>query len=175
MLGIMATFTTYGTWLRGDRRGWVDDGRILPPDPELEAADRQRLKHPSFRFDRRQLLEVGGIVGRAVATRLRAPVLALHVGTWHVHIVAGVQPAEIAELVKCAKDAVRFKLLPSRPIWTAGYDKRFCFDVPSLRRRVLYVERHNERNGGPPRPWDFITPLGVFLAATLRFETPAHD
>ena len=49
-LAIMLTMTTYGTWLRGDRRGWVDEGRILPPDPELESADRARLKHEPFLF-----------------------------------------------------------------------------------------------------------------------------
>jgi len=32
-LAIMVTSTTYGTWLRGDKRGWVDDGRILPSLP----------------------------------------------------------------------------------------------------------------------------------------------
>jgi hypothetical protein len=39
-LATMITMTTYGTWLRGDYRGWVDDGRILPPDPILEEAAR---------------------------------------------------------------------------------------------------------------------------------------
>ena len=39
-LATMLTMTTYSTWLRGDRRGWVDDGQIFPADPELESADR---------------------------------------------------------------------------------------------------------------------------------------
>jgi hypothetical protein len=51
-LATLITMTTYGTWLRGDRRGWVDDGKILPPDPILEAADRRRMKHPVYIFDR---------------------------------------------------------------------------------------------------------------------------
>ncbi len=38
---IMFTMTTYGTWLRGDRRGWVDDGIVFPADPDLNVADRQ--------------------------------------------------------------------------------------------------------------------------------------
>lgn len=159
----MITSTTYGTWLRGDRRGWVDDGQILPPDPQLETADRGRLKHPPFLFDRSQLLDVGRIIGHSLVTRLDAPILALHVGTWHFHLVVGVQPADVPEIVKCAKDAVRFKLLPSRPIWTADYDKRFCFDEAALRRRMRYVERHNEQHGWPARPWEFIVPLDDYL------------
>jgi len=50
-LAVLLTMTTYGTWLRGDRRGWVDHGRVLPPDPELQGADRRRMKHPPFLFD----------------------------------------------------------------------------------------------------------------------------
>ncbi len=91
LLGTMFTMTTYGTWLRGDRRGWVDDGRILPP-----------------------------------------------------------------EVVKCAKEAVRYGLRAGRPIWTADYDKRCCFSASALRGRIGYVERHNTAAGLAPRPWEFI-------------------
>jgi hypothetical protein len=165
-LGIMITSTTYGTWVRGDRRGWIDDGRLMPADLELEAADRRRLKHPPFLFERSQLRDVGHTIGTSLVTRMRVPVLALHVGAWHFHVVVGLQPEEAPTAAKCAKDAVRFKLRPSRPIWTADYDKRFCFDVAALERRVRYVERHNEAMGWPARPWDFITPLEEYLAGT---------
>jgi len=62
-LATMITATTYGTWLRGDQRGWVDEGRILPPDPQLERSDRQRMKHDPFYFERRQLFEIGEQIG----------------------------------------------------------------------------------------------------------------
>ncbi|WP_428308810.1 hypothetical protein [Lacipirellula sp.] len=157
-LGIMITATTYGTWLRGDRRGWIDDGKLMPPSPGLEDADRERMEHPPFVFGAEQLLEVGDLMGRSLVTRLAAPIFALHVGSWHFHVVIGVQPCDVPAAVKCGKDAVRFGLRPSRPIWTAGYDKRYCFDEASLRGRIRYVERHNKRAGLPPRPWPFITP-----------------
>jgi len=35
LLATMVTTTTYGTWLPGDVRGYVDDGVILPGDPTL--------------------------------------------------------------------------------------------------------------------------------------------
>jgi len=47
-LGTMFTITTYGTWLRGDYRGWIDDGKLMPPDPVLQAADGERMKHPPY-------------------------------------------------------------------------------------------------------------------------------
>ena len=156
-LGILITATTYGTWLRGDRRGWIDDGRLMPPCSGLEAADRLRMKHPPFLFASDRLGDVGRLMGQSLAARLAAPIHALHVGSWHFHLVVGVQPADLPAVVKCAKDAVRFGLRPSRPIWTGGYDKRYCFDEASLERRIRYVERHNERAGLPPRPWPFIT------------------
>jgi hypothetical protein len=34
----MITFTTYGTWLQGDERGYVKNGRILPGDETLKSA-----------------------------------------------------------------------------------------------------------------------------------------
>lgn len=88
-LATMITMTTYGTWLRGDRRGWVDNGEIFPPDPELESADRARMKHDTFLFPRDQLLEVGNFIGTSLTDRLQLPVFALTVGTWHAHIVIG--------------------------------------------------------------------------------------
>lgn len=155
-LAIMVTTTTYGTWLRGDRRGWVDDGRVLPPDPELEAVDAQRLKHPAYRFSEDQLLPIGRMIGDALVKRKSQHVLALTVAAWHVHLVVGATSTPIGEVVKCAKDAVRYGLRPGRPIWTTHYDKRFCFDESSVANRVRYVERHNEERGWPAKPWPFL-------------------
>ena len=52
--------------------------------------------------------------------------------TWHVHFVIAATSFGIDKVVKCAKDAVRYHLRVGRPIWTEGYDKRFCFDAGGL-------------------------------------------
>ena len=70
-LGIMFTISTYGTWLRGDARGWVDDGVVFPPDPQLEAADRDRMKYPPFYFDRDARFIVGTAMGEALISRMK--------------------------------------------------------------------------------------------------------
>ena len=162
-LGIMLTMTTYGSWLRGDQRGWVDDGVIFPADPPLEAADRARLKHSPYRFSPLQLFNVGGMIGRAVIERLHVTVLAMTVQTWHVHFVIGHTSHGVESVVKCAKDAVRWGLKPGRPVWTEGFDKRFCFDAAALRKRVRYVEKHNVRVDMAARPWDFVTDVEQYL------------
>jgi hypothetical protein len=78
------------------------------------------------------------------------------VNVWHTHVVIGTTSHDVADIVKCAKDAVRYGLRPGRPIWTDGYDKRFCFDEASVLTRIRYVERHNEVMGWGTKPWDFI-------------------
>ncbi len=155
-LAIMITMTTYGTWLRGDARGWVDDGVIYPPNPELEDADRVRLKHPVFRLPTDQLMNVGQWIGQSLIQRLEQQILAMTVQTWHVHFVIKATSVPVGRVIKCAKDAVRWGLQPNQPIWTEGYDKQYCFDEESVRRRIRYVERHNEEHGLPARPWEFI-------------------
>jgi hypothetical protein len=152
----MVTRTSDGTWLRGDRRGWVDRGIVFPPNPELENHDRQRMKHPMFLFNRDQLLDVGSFIGKSLHERMNLRILALTAQTWHVHFVVAASDHPIPAIVKCAKDAVRWGLNPGRPIWTACYDKRFCFDETTLYQRIEYVEKHNIQIGFPPRPWDFI-------------------
>jgi hypothetical protein len=86
---ILFTMTTYGTWLRGDRRGWVDDGIIFPADLELESADLNRLKYPVYTFPESRLLDIGAMIGESLIARKDATILALHVGTWHAHLVIG--------------------------------------------------------------------------------------
>jgi hypothetical protein len=158
-LAIMFTMTTYGMWLRGDARGWVDDGVIYPPDPEMEAVDRTSMKHSRFLFVLAQCQEIGRWIGESLTERLKLRIGALTVQPWHVHFVAGATDEPAALIIKCAKDAVRWGLRIGRPIWSDGYDKRFCYDWPAVRNRVAYVERHNLERGWPARPWGFIEDL----------------
>jgi hypothetical protein len=170
-LAIMVTSTTYGTWLRGDKRGWIDDGKLMPPLPWLEANDRTRMAHEPFLFDGRSLRTVGQWIGESLVERMDATILALHVARWHIHLVVAATPHELADVVKCVKDSVRYGLHAGRPIWTDGYDKRFCFDESSVRNRIGYVERHNVAMGWGPRPWEFITPWEMIRPLSPRSVT----
>ena len=170
---ILLTWTTYGTWLRGDMRGWVDDGKVLPPDPVLESADRARMKHPIFTFHPDVLFDVGQSVGDSLIARLELTILALTVQTWHVHLVVGATSKPLSDVVKCAKDAARWHLRLDQPLWTVKYDKRFSFDDDSTRARVEYVEKHNLRLGWDARPWGFVrSSAPVVRESPRRVFTP---
>lgn len=153
---MMFTVSTYGTWLRGDPRGWVDDGIVFPPNPQLEHADRARLKYPPYYFPRGLWMDVGQAIGESLISRMRIAILAMCVQSWHAHFVTAGTPHDVSDIVKCAKDAVRWKLQLHRPIWATDYDKRFCFNAASVMNRIDYVERHNLRDGLPRRPWAFL-------------------
>jgi hypothetical protein len=49
-LAYFLTWTTYGTWLPGDERGWNRKGGPAPqpPNPLLVALARSRMKEPEF-------------------------------------------------------------------------------------------------------------------------------
>ncbi len=165
---ILFTVSTYGTWLRGDARGWVEDGVIYPEEPALQAWDRKRMTHPPYLFPRDQWHGIGQAIGDALCQRLGLRVYALTVQSWHTHGLVGSTRHDIGDVIKCVKDAARWHLNVDRPIWAEGYDKRWCFDWPAVGNRLRYVQRHNVRNGWEPNPWPFLTTppeLTAWLAA----------
>ncbi len=155
-LGIFLTWTTYGKWLRGDSRRWVEDGIVLPPNPSLETADRARLRYPPFTFSRAERHRAGQIVGEVLG-QLGGTAHALSVGSWHLHLVIAYLHVPIPQIVKNLKDKIRRGLKYRRAIWAGGYDKRFCFDRKSLRNRIEYVRRHNLEDSFAGDTWDFLT------------------
>src|SRR5438067_12508206 len=96
---ILLTWTTYGTWLRGDMRGWVDEGRVLPANACLEAADRARMKHKVFTFRPNDLLDVGQAIGESLRSGMQLRILALTVQTWHVHLVVAATSKALCDIV----------------------------------------------------------------------------
>jgi REP element-mobilizing transposase RayT len=81
-------WTTYGTWLPGDERGWMRKGipAVLPPDPELERACREAMREDMVLLDDEQRQ----IVAKTIADHCRIRgwvLLALASKTNHVHVV----------------------------------------------------------------------------------------
>ena len=50
MIGFMATWTTYGTWLQGDKRGYVKNGITLGANAHLEKSNEELLKHDKIKI-----------------------------------------------------------------------------------------------------------------------------
>ena len=66
-VGYMVTWTTYGTWLQGDRRGYVRDGQILREDKALHDANRGRLAQRPVRLGK----ENKAVVERTILSKAR--------------------------------------------------------------------------------------------------------
>jgi REP element-mobilizing transposase RayT len=95
------TWTTYGTWLPGDERGWVRKGRGFQlPNPCLARWTEQQLREPPCSLDREQRDLVERTIRRHCDLR-RWELFAVNARTMHVHAV-------IAS--KCAPKVIREQL-----------------------------------------------------------------
>src|SRR5262249_35260162 len=72
------TWTTYGTWLPGDERGWNRKGEadIQPANPLFVEMARSRMKEPAFRLSAGDRQIVEGTIRDHCRVR-----------TWHLHAV----------------------------------------------------------------------------------------
>lgn len=141
----MLTWTTYGTWLQGDQRGFVKNGQILPGNKGLEKFNSRIQKYEAVELNSRQQK----VVERAIVEKARAigqKIFALAVCSNHVHIVLNNTFEPVGKVAGCYKNAGRIALRAggfNKRLWTRGFDKRYCFDSNDLNRRTQYVIKHN--------------------------------
>jgi REP element-mobilizing transposase RayT len=140
----MITFTTYGTWLQGDKRGFVKDGKTYAVNQSLTDSNKQNLsKNPVKLSKTNRAIAAQAIIEKA--GRLDQKILALAVCSNHIHIVADYIPLPIGKIVSHYKNSAQAALrkagLAGR-IWTKGFDKRYCFDEQALNSRIDYVNSH---------------------------------
>lgn len=144
-IGYMLTWTTYGSWLQGDERGYVKEGRILDGDKKLvDLCEKfQKGRMVKLRDDEKD------IVRQAIlneAERIDCTIEALSVCSNHVHLVTRYFPEAVGQTVSRFKNVTSFALRKhgrADRIWTRGFDKRFCFNNEDLNRRIQYVKNHN--------------------------------
>jgi len=144
-LGYMITWTTYGTWLQGDKRGYVKKGRTLPGNKSLRDSNTRLQSQDAIWLspDQQQIVREA-IIREAVSHGQR--MYALTVQSNHVHLVVEYSHLPIGTIVAYYKKAGRLTLKAtnqSGKLWTRGYDKRYCFDREALDQRIRYVQDHN--------------------------------
>jgi len=144
VIGYMVTWTTYGSWLQGDRKGWVKDGEVRGGCEELRKANKMKMGQKKVALSRKaQEVVRGAILEEAEKTRQK--IFAISVKATHVHIV-GEAIEELIETVVARYKAAGRKALSAEGytgrIWARGYDKRYCFDEEELKARVEYVNKH---------------------------------
>ena len=154
-IAIMFTFTTYGTWLRGDIRGWVNKGTIYPADPGLVEMDIRKLKHKPYYFQKANFDRIAELIHHT-ANKFNVSIYALTIKKWHIHLVTSALPCEIGRFVLSLKTSIRAGLGEKGKIWSHKYDKRFCFNLEDSHARIRYVQKHNIEDGLDANPWDFI-------------------
>ncbi len=142
----MLTWTTYGTWLEGDKRGYVKDGRILEGDQTLFELCKGLQKGQTVRLTKSEKEIVRRVI-LSESQRIGQKIEALAVCTNHLHLAARPCDKSIERVVSMYKSVATRALRPggrSGPIWTTGFDKRFCFTEADLARKIEYIQNHND-------------------------------
>jgi len=143
VVGYMATWATYGSWLQGDKRGYVRKGKVLGGSEGLERANKRMLGGGAVKLNRaeREIIKKGML---AEGDRIGERLLAVSVQSSHLHVVIAAGGKAVGKVVslKCAAYYERQRDSVGRRLWARGYDKRLCFDEQSLVNRIRYVERH---------------------------------
>ena len=148
LIAYMVTWTTYGTWLQGDERGYVKNGETLEPNPNLKESNLSCLKQQITKLTLKQKDTARNAILEE-AKRINHNIHAIAVCSNHIHIVAENNHLPIYQVVKRYKDVATAALKRTglnAKLWTKGFDKRFCFTEKQLKQRIEYVDKHNREN-----------------------------
>jgi REP element-mobilizing transposase RayT len=143
-IGYMVTWTTYGTWLQGDKRKYVKDGKILPADKELAETNRRNLKKEPVQLNNLQKQIIENAI-REEAVRFGQQIYALKVCAKHIHLVVKYIPKPVELMVQHYKSIAFMALRKTGitgQIWTKGFNTRYCFDENMLQTKIKYVNNH---------------------------------
>ncbi len=158
LIGYMLTWTTYGSWLQGDKRGFVRDEEILQGDERILELCKKLQKGPTVKLTKREKAVVEAAILNE-AERISHKIEALAICTNHIHLAAQPSDKSVERIVSMYKSAatraLRYYGRTGR-IWTKGFDKRFCFTQDELARKIAYIQNHKKpamispvaRNGG---------------------------
>lgn len=147
IIGYMATWNTYGSWLPGDERGYVNNtGQKLAGNNGLLGISEERQKYPTVILkNKEKKIAEQIIIGEA--EKIGHKIIALAVCTNHVHLLAKPHQQSIENIIG------RYKSLTTRAfweygrkgkIWARGFDKQFCYSIKELTARLNYVQKHND-------------------------------
>jgi REP element-mobilizing transposase RayT len=152
ILAYHLTWTTYGTWLPGDARGWIKSGAwgVQRPDPKREQDARERMVDSAVVLtpDQRALVE------ETIRDHCRIRCWLLHAvsaRTNHIHVVvtADRDPDDVMDQLKawCSRKlsdqtglaAAVAKKAGRRRWFTEGGDKEGIEDDDYLENAIRYV------------------------------------
>ncbi len=143
-LTLFITWTTYGSWLPGDRRGWRKWKKgEQQPEPLLAEWCRGQMKESPIVLTRSQRSEVEEIIVKHASIR-GWEIHAVSVRTNHVHIAvtAAAEPKKVRDQFKAnATRVLRQSSTPvsNKKVWTRGGDIEVIDTTDELARVVEYI------------------------------------
>ncbi|MFQ6035273.1 MAG: hypothetical protein ACE5NM_05430, partial [Sedimentisphaerales bacterium] len=105
LIGYMLTWTTYGSWLQGDKRGFVRDGEILQGDERILELCKKLQKGPTVKLKKQEKALVETAILNE-AERISHKIEALAICTNHIHLAARPCDKSIERIVSMYKNAV---------------------------------------------------------------------
>ena len=151
-VGFFLTWVTYGTWLPGDPRGWVEyhNGWQLP-DPILELESAALMTEHACRLNQEQRAAVEAQIAETCAQR-GWHLHAVNCRSNHIHVVVSAYntaPKKIRRDLKAwATRCLKEQFDPDRENWWAERGSiRFLFGDVSLETAVEYVVDAQDRKG----------------------------
>jgi len=145
-VGYMITFTTYGSWLPGDKRRYVRHGKVLDGNEKIYKHAEKIQKTKTIKLNAKEKAIVRQAIIEEVE-KIGQKLEAISVCSNHVHLVVRWSYHPVGEIVSRYKNAAMFALgnnSKTGRIWTRGYDRRFCFTEDELTARIQYVKRHKD-------------------------------
>ena len=140
---VRATFittTTYGTWLPGDMRGYIDRGVILPANPKLLRHAKAMMSESPVYFTDVQVILLDTAIRKA-AEEFQYRLTDMSIESWHLHwiIEHGFDP--VHRMAGRLKTRMRQMLRRGR-IWTNGYHHRCLYDDDEIETARGYIAKH---------------------------------
>ncbi len=148
VIAYLATWTTYGSWLQGDKRGYVKNGIILNEDKLLREKCKKLMKSDKTTLtEKQQQIAKDAIIEKAKS--IGQKLYAIAVCSNHIHLIVENTKKPIGLVISQYKNAARIALIKAgfnSRLWTKGFDKRYCFDEAELKNKIEYVQKHNKQN-----------------------------
>ncbi|MBA3483758.1 MAG: hypothetical protein H0T51_18295 [Pirellulales bacterium] len=133
------TTTSYGSWVPGDARGYVQRGEILPPAPPLARHATSLLKSPPVRFSDVEQNDLFNALTDA-AVEFGYLLTDVSVESWHLHWIVQ-HDDDIAPMAGRLKNRMRQQLNRGR-IWTEGYHFDELLTDAVIVAASNYIARH---------------------------------
>ncbi len=141
VLATIVTTTSYGSWLPGDARGYVQDRKILPANPQVAEHARSLLSREPMQFTESQQVTLFDAL-QSGATEFGYRLTDVSVESWHLHWIVDHGFDPVPKMVGRLKTRMRQALDCGR-IWAEGYCHRCLYTEHDMETARAYIARHH--------------------------------